>query len=167
LVQELQRDPATIQTYVENAIFLFLCSVCVCVCVCVYIHGFTPHSTQNRSFLIRSSRPISWQSTKNRPTKAETTKANNTRMWANAQRDGRPAEHRDYPRRGVVTWQLGDVGFDPFDERLHCCHLRFHTTASRQHFRVIWRLFDWPITQHFDLMTLGLLRLTWCIVQTS
>jgi len=48
------------------------------------------HSTQNTSFWRRSSQPISWCSTEE--TKPNTTEV--TRMWANAKRDGRPAEYR-------------------------------------------------------------------------
>jgi len=65
---------------------------------------------KNRSFRICSSQPIAWpvlrklKLTQRKPhwqnirhTKILQRKINTTRMWANAQRDGRPAEHRWRP----------------------------------------------------------------------
>jgi len=52
------------------------------------------HLTQNRSFRKRSSQPISCLSTKKLNLTQKQTTQEQTRMWANAQRDGRPAEYR-------------------------------------------------------------------------
>jgi len=51
-------------------------------------YSFTSHTIQNRSFRGCSSQPISWLVLR---------KQKSTRMWANAQRDGRPAKHRWRP----------------------------------------------------------------------
>jgi len=59
------------------------------------------NTTQDRWFRRRSSQPIFWHSIEE--TKANITKEQ-TRMWANDQSDGRPAEYRWRPLFNAAVW---------------------------------------------------------------
>jgi len=78
--------------------FLRTAHGCVCVCVCVHIIVHKCHAQYSRTVLIIF--PFILQTiiiAQMTPTGVEGRRTDKTRMWANAQRDGRPAEYRWRP----------------------------------------------------------------------